>query len=825
MDAWTDSSPSPFVLSAGSQCLDAGNPLFAGIVHAKQQLQTELASQAPQNGPTNTSKTGFFSAVCEGDLVTAEAAIAADPGLVASFYPEDKDGFPPLVFAVVFQQTAIVDSLLRIHDVDPDMPDKSPAQYTPLMWAISVKDVSIMSLLLEFQADPELSPTGNGVCASSLASKSTPEIFDYFKTHNLFTSGPTTAEVYPLHSFGDSNTDSVDDVALKIRMLTLANSQGMELLDSEDSADEEATLALDSHLLQLSDFNYHKPLPEQFIKFSDLDIPSLLDYIFGLRTSSPAQQHNTKAPAAILFQLVHYSHNKVDSRDLTEFLFECFVTRLRSVTNTKSGVFNMALTVADQNDKKPSSGAGDIVLLSYWLSVIQFLHFYLTKAELYSQYPKFLHELMNLTQSLVATLSFSINSRLNVLADDCMLNFTSLVDVSSVLYAKDWNIFKTQKKHPNSYDDILKMLFPPTLNDLMKPSPLRYVQVLGALYYVLEIHGVDPLLRLQTFSQVFYYINAIIFNRLMANSQYCSRIKAIQIRLNLSALEDWLRSHDFRAHKPDRIGGLGDLLNAPDGAEIINNATLLEGKNEESDPHYLSFYYKSLYHIAKTQLLPTIELLQWLQIMTGLEDEESLINTINEFDTLNYYQLVKLTAKLYRYEVSENKFPKSLIQLLKRLVAEQGEAQISKTKIHYMTQSTFLLKEVYIYLNPNHIFGVALPNASELINNYGAGIGGVKRLRAKKYQPSLPIKIMDDIDMILTHNKNEMVNGSYDYDESETEQIPLESESLHKHSPERQVFVGEKKVFKGDELFKQMQPPLSLAHKEWGADEMESNPW
>ncbi|KAM9890857.1 hypothetical protein OXX69_012462, partial [Metschnikowia pulcherrima] len=235
---------------------------------------------------------------------------------------------------------------------------------------------------------------------------------------------------------------------------------------------------------------YNKPLPNQFIKFSDSDIPSLLDYIFGLRTSSSAQQHNTKTPAAVLFQLIHYSHNKVDSSDLTEFLFECFITRLRSVTNTKSGVFNMALTTGESNDKKSANGTGDIVLLSYWLSVIQFLHFYFTRADLYAQYPNFLHEMINLTQSLIATLSFSINSRLNLLAEECILNFTSLVDVSSVLYARDWNLFKTQKKHPNSYDDILNMLYPPSLNELMKPSPLKYVQVLGALYYVLDIHGV-----------------------------------------------------------------------------------------------------------------------------------------------------------------------------------------------------------------------------------------------------------------------------------------------------------------------------------------------
>lgn len=823
MDLWTDNTPSEFVLSLETQGPDARNPLFAGILEAKRQIQSDLQTQTP--GDTSVTIAGFYSAICEGDLVATEAAIRTNPELLNTFYPKNEDGFSPLIFAVTFCQNAIVESLLRIHDVDPNTPDTSSTKYSPLMWAISAKDLSIVSLLLEFNADPEFSPGANGTNASSLASKSTTGIFDYFKSHNLFTNGNKNAEVYPLHTFGDSNNDLVDDVAFKIRMQTLAANHTMDSLDDEDSGNEESELALDTHLVQTPEFNYKKPLADQFIKFSDLDIPSLLDYIFGLRTSSSSQQHNTKAPAAILFQLIHYSHNKVDSKDLTEFLFECFVTRLRSVTNTKSGVFNMALTTGDQNEKS-ASGAGDIVLLSYWLSVIQFLHFYFTKADLYTHFPKFLNELLNLTQSLIATLSFSINSRLNLLADDCMLNFTSLVDASSVLYAKDWNIFKSQKKHPNSYDDILKMLYPPTLNELMKPSPLRYVQVLGALYYVLEIHGVDPLIRLQTFSQVFYYINAIIFNRLIGNSRYCSRVKAMQIRLNISALEDWLRSHNFRAHKPDRIGGVLDLLRSSNHSDVPRNISLLEDKEEKNDPHYLSFYYNSLYHIAKSQLLPTIELLQWLQVMSGLDNEEALINTINEFETLNYYQLVKLTSKLYRYEVDEKKIPKSLVQILKRLASEQGEAQISRSKLHYMTQSTFLLKEVYIYLNPNYVFGVSLPNSSELIVNYGAGLGGVRILHAKKYQPTLPISIIDDVDIILTRNKNENFNDTYDYEESEDDEDSLGSNSENgKNVSEHNGLKDEKKGFKGDELFKQMQPPLSLAHKEWGVDEIENNPW
>ena len=104
--------------------------------------------------------------------------------------------------------------------------------------------------------------------------------------------------------------------------------------------------------------------------------------------------------------------------------------------------------MAIQDDGKPANamGAGDIVLLSYWLSSLQFCISTLVKQHLF-EIPQIFTGIDQFSQSLTATLSFSINSRLNLLVDDCIINFTNLVDVSNVLYAKDWNLFKKNKSH------------------------------------------------------------------------------------------------------------------------------------------------------------------------------------------------------------------------------------------------------------------------------------------------------------------------------------------------------------------------------------------
>ncbi|EGV65939.1 hypothetical protein PSN45_003257 [Yamadazyma tenuis] len=810
--------------SLGKTLLNYSDPNFSQVVAAKKALQLAFDSTGDE---TDKSVIELYLAACDGDLVTLENGVRKHKDLVNSLYPTESKGISLLIYSICFDNLNLVESLLN-HGADPDLAD-SIIQYTPMMWAVYFNQLDIVKALLSSQADPYLSPKEDGRNAVSILNPDHTEMAEYFRLHNLNNHSQNKDDIYEGNSFGPG--DEMDNLANEIRLqaITGDSSVSQELEDElkMDAYHEENELANDHVLVQLKEFEYDKVLPDEYLKFNDSDIPPLLDYIFDLRTQNITFQHDTKIPAAIIFQLVRYAHLKVNSDELTEFLFDCFIARLRAVTNTKSGVFNMII----QDDQSSVGGAGDIVLLSYWMSVVQFLHFYFCKNEIYKKYPQFLQELINIIQSLVSTLSFSINSRLNTLVEDCLLNFTNLVDVSNVLYAKDWNLFKSRKKlHSNTFDDIHDMLYPPTQAELMRPSPLKYIQTLGALDYVLNLHQVDNLVRFQCFSQVFYYINAIIFNKIIAQSKYCTRSKAIQIRLNISAIEDWLRSHNYKIFKPDKIGDLKSLLLSSQDTRfsLINLLDDTERANKRN-PNNLIFYYNSIYFIGKTQLQPTIELLQFLQCMSSLDDEESLINTINQFDYLNYFQLLKV-AKNYKYEVNEPKLPKSSINLLKRLIAEQGENQIKRINLSYMIQNKLLSKEYNIYINPNFVYKVSLPNLSESINNYGSGLGGIRVLRAKKFQPSLPIETLDDIDDLLTRNKNDL-NDTFTYDQPDEERGEKEDEvdddkpeeNYHRNDPS---LFRSKTDFKGDELFKQVQLPGSLAHKNWGEDDdIEANPW
>lgn len=829
---------------------DLDDPILGKVLASKQEIEDRVSTGDEEKGKEDE----FVMAVCKDDEEKVEALVSQHHELSNRRFPEEERGFTALIYAICFDKLDIVDALVEKWGADPDVAD-TVVGYTPLMWAVYLNRLAMVKVLMNNQADPYA--TGpDGKTAASLLSIESVALYDYFKSHNLLGPGSYVEENDDLFgkSFGDRNDDEIDDLNNRIKMQSIAakadileNWETNEEEMQREQADEEANLADDPVIRNTKTFDYEKLLSDQYIKFTDSDIPSLLDYIFALRSKRTSFQHDTKTPAAILFQLIRYSHQKVGSEELTNFLFECFTARLRSVTNTKSGVFSLS-----PNDEKSGESSGDIVLLGYWLSVLQFLHFYFAKIDLYVSYPKFLQEMVNLNQSLIATLSFSTNVRLNSLLDDCLLNFTNLVDVSNVLYAKDWNIFKNRKKmHPSNFEDIIDMLYPPTERELMKPSPIRYIQVIGALDYVLNLHQVNSFIQAQVFSQVFYFVNAVIFNRIISTSKYCSRAKAIQIRLNISAVEDWLRTHSKKVQKPklEEVGHITKLLGQY--GESIHLYNVLLDKPDQKDPHCILFYYNTLYRIGISQLQPTIELLQWLQCMTHLKDESNLISTVNQFSMLNYFQLVKVATKLYRYEIEEPKFPKSLVNVLKQLQNNNGEKQVSRINLQYMTQSKLLLKEEYIYINPNYIFGVSLLNMGELINHYGSGYGGIHVLKAKKYQPSLPVSVSDDIDDILSQNNNDF-NDSYDYElkngTNGDEEFDESRQSIVGPSPSSISGVDNLastadytggllsngyaakqasplESFKGDEIFKEVKLPGTLAHKNWGDDDIEANPW
>ncbi|PVU93638.1 hypothetical protein BB561_003133 [Smittium simulii] len=133
--------------------------------------------------------------------------------------------------------------------------------------------------------------------------------------------------------------------------------------------------------------------------------------------------------------------------------------------------------------------------------------------------------------------------------------------------------------------------------------------------------------------QSLYYISAEMFNRVLTTKEFCCRSRALQIRMNLTVLEDWLGSTNF----------------------LKTNT------------------------IKHKIFSPLIELLQMLQVLTSLSDLSSFVETIQCFNYLNILHLDTI-IKNYRYEIGEKKICPQIICYVQPSAKKIKELQIDQKK-------------------------------------------------------------------------------------------------------------------------------------------------
>lgn len=148
-------------------------------------------------------------------------------------------------------------------------------------------------------------------------------------------------------------------------------------------------------------------------------------------------------------------------------------------------------------------------------------------------------------------------------------------------------------------------------------GPRSVTALLSSTLFILQTYSVHPTLIHYTLTQLFYYISAEVFNQILTTKGLCCRSRAMQVRYNIAVLEEWVRFN----HLP-----------------------------------------KSLFLHLRT----VIELLQYLQCMSQLQDLQAFVETVRELPRLNPLQ-IRLVALMYRYEVVECKLPDEI-----RLYIEQA---------------------------------------------------------------------------------------------------------------------------------------------------------
>jgi hypothetical protein len=483
------------------------------------------------------------------------------------------------------------------------------------------------------------------------------------------------------------------------------------------------------------EFLWDKCLNDQMFVFQENELSRILDIIITAMTPqrSPSQK---PVPANVLFLAARYAHYH-GSPDLLATLL---------------------LSAYEKINTKVERHQWDMTVLAFWISNCTLLLHYLKKdAGLVGATIEFQVHLVELINEIFILIIRDAERRMDKVLNGAILDHET-IPFGDLEFAGEWNIFKSKNKvqpEPVSYK-------PPPPNRRAQLSPRNVTSLLSSTLFVLDLYDIHSVIISQTLGQLFYWIGAELFNHILSNKIYLARTKAMQIRMNISVLEDWART------------------------------------NNRSPEHYengsLSTSGENTVEAARKHLTPVIQLLQWLQCFSSLDYStpslDSLENTIKQMTLLTPPQLLHSTSH-YRYEKEEKPLPKGA---RKRLIALQSEAQkrweqlrrdrnraekrqsqpppaspqspqngvpsLDKAGGHALSamvpadESNGPLEpeeeeppSQRLMMDPAHMLQFSLPTTVDMRLSYGAGYGGVNKERERRYIPTVPPEFLAKLDV------------------------------------------------------------------------------
>lgn len=483
------------------------------------------------------------------------------------------------------------------------------------------------------------------------------------------------------------------------------------------------------------EFMWDKCLNDQMFVFQENELGRILDII--ITTMTPQRSPSQKpVPANVLFLAARYAHYH-GSPDLLAALL---------------------LSAYEKINTKVERHQWDMTVLAFWISNATLLLHYLKKdAGLVGATTEFQVHLVELINDIFILIIRDAERRMDKVLKGAILDHET-IPFGDLEFAGEWNIFRSKNKaqpEPVSYK-------PPPPNKRAQLSPRNVTSLLSSTLFVLDLYDIHSVIISQILGQLFYWVGAELFNHILSNKVYLARTKAMQIRMNISVLEDWART------------------------------------NNRSPEHYengsLSTSGENTVEAARKYLTPVIQLLQWLQCFSSLDYStaslDSLENTIKQMTLLTPHQLLHSTGH-YRYEKEEKTLPKVA---RKRLVALQSEAQerweemrrdrnraakrqsqpppespqspqngapsLDKAGGHALSgmastdESNGALEaeeeeppSQRLLMDPAHMLQFSLPTTVDMRLSYGAGYGGVNKERERRYIPMVPPEFLAKLDV------------------------------------------------------------------------------
>lgn len=484
--------------------------------------------------------------------------------------------------------------------------------------------------------------------------------------------------------------------------------------------------------------------------FQEGDLDRILDII--VTNMTPQRSASQKpVPANMIFLCARYAHYHA-SRDLLAKLLIKSMDRINGVVDEHQW---------------------DMTILAFWLSNATLLLHYLKKdAGLLEATVHFQAQLAELTNEIVILIVRDAERRLDKVLDAAMLDHETIPGFEGITFQNEWKIFKTKKKVKEEPPE--RKYRPPSPKQRAKPAPRNVTSLLSSTLFVLDLYDVHSVITAQIIAQLLYWLGAELFNRIMSNRKYLARTKAMQIRMNVSVLEDWARSNNRQPEHYEH----GDM----------------EAHGENT------------VEAARRHLAPIIQLLQWLQCFSslGADDLEALVDTLQQLKTLTPQQMLH-AANHYRAEVGEKGLPKSATKYLVE-IQKETEARREKDKsnrrslaasitsprpssIAESLPSTPQRKNTKgsvngggdtphtpledddeddapenLLMDPALMLPFTLPSVTDMLVCYGAGFGGVNRERERKYIPTVPPEFLTRLEGVGGNGNRRPMYSEHDWE-------------------------------------------------------------
>ncbi|KAI4274402.1 MAG: hypothetical protein LQ337_003974 [Flavoplaca oasis] len=621
----------------------------------------------------------------------------------------DEEGRAPIMYASCFGHEDVVDALV---EAGADVDKKDRNQWTALMWAMTNRHKNIAKMLLDNGASSTVK-SSSGRTAFDLPAPNS-EISDFLQ-QNGYHIGDVGVEddFYDTGFSQDKFEQEMEENEMRRRMM-MESSMNLEV-DLSSLGMDERPESPDEYEEQ-QEFVWDRCLHDQMFVFQESELGRILDIVITEMTPqrTPSQK---PVPANILFLGARYAHYHANPDLLATLL----------------------VSAMDKINAKVENHQWDMTVLAFWISNATLLLHYLKKdAGLVTATPEFQVQLVELINEIFILIIRDAERRMDKLLDASILAHET-IPFDDLEFAGEWKLFnkkKIQTPEPVSYK-------PPPPNRRTQPSPRNITSLLSSTLFVLDLYDIHSVITAQILAQLFYWIGAELFNHVLSTRTYLARTKAMQIRMNISVLEDWARSNN-------RI------------PEHYENGSLSTSGESTVDA-------------ARRHFTPVIQLLQWLQCFSSLGEKQDVIasleDTLTQIPRLGPQHLL-YAASHYRFEKGEKGLPKEARRHLSSLQSamKQRAQQIRHTHNRASSKAGSEPRSSTpadqdegpkdtdrcededplsenLLMDPAHMLQFSLPTTVDMRISYGAGYGGLNREREKKYIPTVPPEFLSKLDL------------------------------------------------------------------------------